>query len=235
MFKAQRAGKAAPNIVLVHGAWTDGSSWREVIALLQQRGLEVTAVQNRLVSFADDVKGVTRIIERQTARVVLVGHDYGGTVITQAGNNPKVAALVYIAAFAPDVGESTNDVQSYPPRLSKVQFDTAGFAYLAPDTFTEYFAQDLPAVESRVLAAAQVPIHADILNEKITTPAWRKKPVWYLLTGQDRMIDPRLQRELVARTKAKVMAIEASHVPFLSTPIETTATIVAAAEAMAIQ
>jgi len=233
MSKMQRARNGAPTVVLVHGAWTDGSSWREVIALLQQKGLAVAAVQNRLTSFAGDVEGVTRIIERQDAHVVLVGHDYGGSVITQAGNNPKVAALVYVAAFAPDKGESTNDVQiNHAPHISRMEVDAGGFAFLPPEVFIEYFAQDLPAIETRVLAAAQVPVRTGVFNEKITAPAWRRKPVWYLLADQDRMITPPLQREFVARTRAKMLAIGAGHLPFFSKPIETTAIIVAAAEAL---
>ena len=233
MSDAQRASKAAPSVVLVHGAWTDGSSWREVIALLQQKGLTVAAVQNRLMSFEGDVEGVTRMIERQKTSVVLVGHGYGGTVITQAGNNPKVAALVYVAAFAPDAGESTNDAHAeHPPsHIKRIEIDAGGFSFLPPDVFIESFAQDLPAIESRVLAATQVPIRAGVLDEKIRVPAWRKKPAWYLVTDQDRMIDPRLQRQFVSRTKARTIAIEAGHVPFFSKPKETTAIILAATEA----
>jgi pimeloyl-ACP methyl ester carboxylesterase len=223
----------APVVVLVHGAFADGSSWNEVIARLQAKGLTVVSVQNPLSSLADDVAAVNRAVQAQSRPVVLVGHSWGGTVITQAGATDKVAALVYVAAFAPDVGESTSDVQKNfppPPYVSLLQADSGGFLRLPAEAMTQYFAQDISAVQSRVLAATQGPIRGSAFADKVTVAAWRSKPSWYLVTEQDRMIYPQLQREMAARINARVSAVRASHVPFISAPKETTAIILDAVE-----
>ena len=222
-----------PAVVIVHGAWADATSWREVIALLQANGLTVVAVQNPLTALADDVDAVTRALNRQPDLVVLVGHDYGGTVITQAGHHGKVAALVYIAACAPDVGESTADMQKDHASLlfiGRVTVDAGGFLYLAPDAVLEFLAHDVPAAEGAVLAAAQQPIRARALVDQVTQAAWRTKPSWYGVADEDRIIAPAVQRETARRINASVVSLRAGHLPFLSKPNETTAVILAAVE-----
>jgi pimeloyl-ACP methyl ester carboxylesterase len=222
----------APTVVIAHGAWVDATGWREVIALLQARGLSVIAVQNPLSALADDVDAVTRAINHQSNPIVLVGHDYGGTVITQAGNHSRVAALVYVAAFAPDSGESTIDAQDYPPLpcIGRFKVDAGGYLYLAPDIVLEFLAQDLPATEGLVLAAAQQPIRASALLDRVTEAAWRTKPSWYAVTDEDRMISPALQREICNRIEARALILRAGHVPFLSKPKETADVILGAVE-----
>jgi pimeloyl-ACP methyl ester carboxylesterase len=223
----------APTVVIIHGAWVDATSWREVIALLQVEGLSVIAVQNPLSSLADDVDTATRVIDRQPSQVVLVGHGYGGTVITQAGNHPSVAALVYIAACAPDIGESTTDVEKYGPSspvISRFEVDAGGFLYLPLAVVREFLAHDLSTAEVRVLAAAQPPIRASALLDRVTRAAWRTKPSWYAVTDEDRIISPALQREIAARIGARVFSLRAGHLPFLSKPKETAEVILAAVE-----
>jgi pimeloyl-ACP methyl ester carboxylesterase len=218
-------------VVIAHGAWIDGTGWREVIALLQIKGVTVAAVQNPLSSLAEDVDAVSRAIHQQSSPVVLVGHGYGGTVITQAGNHSRVAALVYVAAFAPDSGESTMDSQNdYPPEASvaRLEVDSGGFLYLAQEAVSKFLAQDLPATDSLVLAAAQQPIRVSALLDRVATAAWRVKPCWYLVTSEDRMISPALQRRFAARMNAEVSILNAGHTPFLSKPKETAIAILAA-------
>jgi pimeloyl-ACP methyl ester carboxylesterase len=223
----------APTVVIAHGAWIDATGWREVIALLQIKGVNVVAVQNPLSSLADDVDAVSRAINQLTGPVVLVGHGYGGTVITQAGNHAGVAALVYVAAFAPDSGESTMDSQiEYPPQASvaRLEVDSGGFLYLAQESVPQFLAQDLPATDSRVLAAAQQPIRASTLLDRVAVAAWRDKSCWYVVTSEDRIISPALQRQLAARMNARVCILSASHTPFLSKPKETANVILAAVD-----
>lgn len=228
----------APTVVIVHGAWVDATDWREVIALLQVKGLSVVAVQNPLSSLRDDVDTVTRAISHQPGPIVLVGQDYGGTVITQAGNHPRVAALVYVAAFAPDAGESTTDTQEdypSPPCVARLEVDAGGFLYLAPDAVPEFLAQDLPAMDTRILAAAQKPIRASALLDRITAAAWQTKPSWYVITEEDRMIPPALQRQIAKRINATVFVLHSGHLPFLSKPKETTDAILAAVDFVRLQ
>ena len=218
-------------VILVHGAWADGSSWNEVIARLQAQGLAVVSVQNPLSSLADDVAAVQRAMEMVEGPIVLVGHSWGGTVITQAGASARVRALVYIAAFAPDRNQSTNALQaSYPvPEYAALlRADSAGYLHFPADALPHYFAQDLPAANARVLAATQGPIRASASADEVTEAAWRDRPSWYLVTGQDRMIAPQLQREMAQRIQARVSEVPASHVPFASRPKETTAVILEA-------
>jgi len=222
-----------PAVVIAHGAWANGTSWREVIALLQAKGLTVVAVQNPLTALADDVDAVTRALNHQPDRVVLVGHDYGGTVITQAGHHETVAALVYIAACAPDIGESTADMQkdhALLPFIRRFTVDAGGFLYLAPDAVLEFLAHDLPAAEGAVLSAAQQPIRASALVDQVTEAAWHTKPSWYAVAAEDRIIAPALQREIARRINACVVSLRAGHLPFLSKPNETTNVILAAVE-----
>ena len=219
---------ALPTVVLVHGAWADGSSWNHVIARLHARGLTVVSVQNQLNSLADDVAEVQRVIERQAAPVVLVGHSWGGTVVTQAGNADKVAALVYIAAFAPAPGESTNDVQRshpLPGYVPLLQPDPAGYLWFPQDALPTWFAQDVSRREGRVLAATQNPIRASAFDDKVSQAAWQSRPSWYLVTDQDKMIYPDLQVTMARRIGARTTHVRSSHVPFLSKPEDTAAVI----------
>lgn len=225
----------SPGIVIAHGAWADATSWREVIALLQARGLKVVAVQNPLSALADDVDAVTRLLDHQPGPVVLVGHGYGGSVITQAGNHPSVAGLVYIAGWAPDVGESTADLEkdhSSRPFIGRFVVDAGGFLYLPPDAVLEFLAHDLPAAEGLILAAAQQPIRASALLDRVTEAAWRSKPSWYAVTDEDRMMPPALQREIAGRISASVFVLRAGHVPFLSKPADTVDVILTAVESV---
>jgi pimeloyl-ACP methyl ester carboxylesterase len=230
---ALRRDLDAPTVVIVHGAWVDATDWREVIALLQVARLGVVAVQNPLSSLAADVDAVTRAINHQSGPIVLVGQGYGGTVITQSGNHPRVAALVYVAAFAPDTGESTTDAQKHyppPPCVAGFEVDAGGFLYLAPDAVAEFLAQDLPATDSRILAAAQKPIRASALLDRVAAAAWHTKPSWYVVTDEDRMISPALQRKIAKRIDANVFILRSGHLPFLSKPKETADAILAAVD-----
>ena len=218
-------------VMLVHGAWADGSSWNEVIARLQAEGIPVVSVQNPLSSLEDDVASVHRAMELVEGPVVLVGHSWGGTVITQSGVSDRVRALVYVAAFAPDRNESTNSLQAHHPApeyLSLLRADSAGYLHFPVDALPHYFAQDLPSANAMVLAATQGPIRASAFDDKVTEVAWHNIPSWYLVTDQDRMISPRLQREMAQRMRARIRDVPASHVPFASRPKETAAVILQA-------
>ena len=223
----------SPTVVIVHGAWVDGTSWREVIALLHVKGVSVIAVQNPLSALEDDVDAVVRVIKRQSGPVVLVGHGYGGTVITQAGDHANVAALVYVAACAPDIGESTTDVEKngpLSPVVSRFEVDAGGFLYLPLTAVREFLAHDLSTAEVGVLASAQPPIRASALLDRVTRAAWRTKPSWYAVTDDDRIISPGLQREIATRIGARVFSLRAGHLPFLSKPKETAEVILAAVD-----
>jgi pimeloyl-ACP methyl ester carboxylesterase len=182
------------NIVLVHGAWADGSSWNKEIPILSDAGHKVVAVQLPEHSLAGDVESVKRAIEHIGGPVTLVGHSYDGAVITNAGyNNPNVTGLVYIAAFAPDEGQSLSnfvDVTKLPPGF--LQFDKGGFAYINPAMFHDGFAQDVTPAEAAILAAVQKPINQSILAEKSGPPAWKQLPTWYQISESDRVIPPDL-------------------------------------------
>ena len=217
---ASSATLAAVTVVLVHGAWADGSSWNKVISRLQHEGIEVVAVQNPLTSLADDVAAAHRAIAAAPGPVVLVGHSWGGAVITQAGEDPKVKALVYVAAFAPPVGMSVNDMgKGAPPSpgAKEVVFNE-GYLTISKKGIVEDFAQDLPKSESEVLAATQGPTAAKAFDEKITYAAWAHKPSWYLVSTNDRMIDPNAERAMARAMKAHTIEIAASHVSMLSNP-----------------
>jgi pimeloyl-ACP methyl ester carboxylesterase len=220
--KIRRPG---PTVVLVHGAWADGSSWSEVIARLQAHSLRVVSVQNPLTSLADDVDAVSRVLELEATPVILVGHAWAGTVITQAGSASQVAALVYVAAFAPDSGQSTNDLlrdRPAPGYFALLKRDSSGYLWFPQEALPDWLAQDLPAENARLLASVQTPIHASVFDERVSEAAWRAKPTWYLVTDQDRIIDPVLQHEMASRIKANTATVPASHVPFASRPRETT-------------
>jgi pimeloyl-ACP methyl ester carboxylesterase len=226
-----------PIIILVHGGWADGTSWQHVILPLEQDGYTVIAVQNPLTSLADDVAATKRVIASQTGPVVLVGHSYGGAVITGAGaGNDRVKALVYVAAFAPDAGDSLGSLgNKYPPTptVSAVAPDAGGFLYIDRAKFREVFAADVPAEEARVMAVAQKPFAAAIFEQPIQTPAWKTIPAWYLVATDDKAIAPDLQRFMAQRMNATTVEVKASHVAYVSQPEATVKLIEQAAEATA--
>lgn len=224
---------AATTVVFVHGAFADGSAWDGVIAALQARGIDSISVQNPLTSLADDAAHARRAIARAKGPVVLVGHSWGGAVITEIGNQENVKALVYVAAFAPAVGQSPNDtLKPYPasPGLSHVAVDEEGFITLPPDGMAKNFAQDLPAARTAVMAATQGPVHVGCFRTKVTAAAWEHKPSWYVVAGQDRMLPPAFLRATAERIGARTVEIETSHVPHLSHP-EAVAAVIAEAVA----
>lgn len=209
------------NVLLVHGAWADGSSWSKVIPLLEARGLKVTAVQLPLTSLAEDVATVKRAFALEDSPFLLVGHSYGGSVITEAGNDPKVAGLIYVAAFAPDKGQSTLDlITANPTPIGAELRPAAGFFKLSAKGVFEDFAQDLTEVERGVLFATQGPITGAALSVPITTPAWRNKPSWFVIASQDRAISPKLEEAEAQEMKAKSITIPSCHVVMLSHPAE---------------
>ena len=225
--------KPQKTVVLVHGAFADGSSWDKVIPLLEARGLQVVAVQNPLTSLADDAASVKRVIDAQSGPVILVGHSWGGTVITEVGGDDKVAALVFVAAFAPDVGESTADLGKDgppPPGATSIRPDPAGYLYLTPEGVAKDFAQDLPAMQTRVMAVTQGPIFGKAFDEKVTKAAWQNKPSWFIVAEKDRMIQPALERAMAKKINASTTTLPTSHVPMQSRPKDVAAVILAAAE-----
>jgi pimeloyl-ACP methyl ester carboxylesterase len=203
------------NVVLVHGAWADGSSWQGVYDLLVERGFHVSIVQNPLTSFADDVSAVNRVLGRQDGPALLVGHSYGGMVITEVGLHPKVAGLIYVAAFVPDKGES---VQNLLHDLPPVQPSDDGFLFFDPKLFHRLFAADLDEHQAGMLAAAQVPAAASELTAAVTNVAWRNKPSWYLVASEDRTIPPDREREMARRANATTVEVPGSHVVYVSKP-----------------
>jgi pimeloyl-ACP methyl ester carboxylesterase len=233
--RADTAAKAPPairSIVLVHGAFADGSSWDRVTPLLEASGYHVIAVYDPMSSLADDVAATRRAIERAPGPVLLVGHSYGGAVITDAGNDPKVVGLVYVAAFVPDTGESINDLGKGappPPWLSQLVVDSGGFASLPAETVASDFAQDLPAAERRLIAAKQGPIAVKAFDDRIRAAAWHTRPVTYVRAELDHMIDPGAQAVMAKRANARLVNVKASHVAMLSKPREVAAAILAAA------
>jgi pimeloyl-ACP methyl ester carboxylesterase len=211
----------ARNVVLVHGGFVDGSGWQGVYNMLTRHGYNVSVVQNPTLSLAGDVAATRRIIDQQPGPVVLAGHSYGGAVITEAGTHDKVAALGYIAAFAPDTGESVNTLIAEPPPgapVPPILPPRDGFLFLDRDKFHTSFAGDLPADQAAFMADSQVPWGVDALAGTISEPAWRTKPTWYLLTTEDKMIPPAAQRAMSQRAGATVTEVAASHSVYVSQP-----------------
>ena len=209
------------NVVLVHGAWADGSSWSKVIVLLQAKGYNVTAVQNPLTSFKEDVDAAKRAIAAQDGPLILVGHSYGGVVVTEAGNDSKVAALVYVAAFAPDAGQSILDISKDYPKpagLEKIVPQPDGFLLLSPDGIETAFAQDLDPEEKRLLTAVQTPTHGSLFAAQPTQAAWRSKPSWYVVATNDHMIAPEQEADMAKRMGATTTVLSSSHVAMLAHP-----------------
>ncbi len=215
------AVKDRATVVLVHGAWADASSWARVIPLLHREGIAVVGVQNPTTSLADDVAATKRAIDAVVGPVVLVGHSWGGTVITEAGTDPKVKALVYVAAFAPDIGQSTGDqvaAHPAPPGLGGVTDQGGGRLMMSVESWIANVAQDLPEAEARVLAATQTPLGVASFSDKVTSAAWTDLPVWYVISNADRAVDVALQRESASRMNARVTTLDTSHMSLLSAP-----------------
>lgn len=225
---------ADTTVVLVHGAFADGSAWNKVIPLLQAHGLKVVAVQNPLSSLADDVAAVQRVVDAQTGKVVLVGHSWGGAVITQAGSSDKIKALVYVAAFAPAAGQAVGMLgKGFPVAPGPTTFrpDANGYITMTPEALAADFAQDLPPAEVKLLAATQGPLKASGAGEVLTYAAWEHKPSYYIVASKDRMIAPELERAFARDMKATVTVLNSSHVPMLSQPARVADVILAAAAA----
>jgi pimeloyl-ACP methyl ester carboxylesterase len=228
---------AAMSVVLVHGGFVDGSGWEGVYQILKKDGYDVSIVQNPTTSLADDVAVTKRIIAAQTGSVILVGHSYGGAVITEAGTDPKVAGLVYIAAFAPDRGESVATLikdpvpgAPVPPILPPLD----GFLALDKAKFADSFAADIPPESADFMANAQVPWGIAALEGAVTDPAWKQKPSWYLVATDDRMIPPAAQRAMSKRIGATVKEVAGSHAVYVSDPAAVAALIRDAAQKIAI-
>jgi pimeloyl-ACP methyl ester carboxylesterase len=225
-------GSRVDNVVLVHGGFVDGSGWQAVYNLLKQDGYNVSIVQNPTLSLEGDAEATRQIIDAQDGPVVLVGHSYGGAVITEAGNHDNVAALVYIAAFAPDNGESVNTLIADPPPgapVPPILPPKDGFLLLDSDKFHASFAGDLPAEEAAFMADSQVPWGVDALAGSITEAAWRNKPSWYLVATEDRMIPPPAQRTMSERAGSTVVEATGSHAIYVSQPAAVVALIEQAA------
>jgi len=232
--RAAAAPAAAPvSVVLVHGAFADGSDWARVIPLLQARGVHVTAVQNPLTSLADDVAATQRAIAAAPGKVVLVGHSWGGTVITEAGADDKVAGLVYVSAFAPDVGQSSGELgRGYPtpPGLATLSADASGFLHISDEGMRTHFAFDVPAARAAVMAATQGPIAAKAFDEPVTVAAWKTHPSWFVVSTRDHMIAPELQLAMAHRIGAQVTKLPTSHVSQEVAPAKVAAVILDAVQ-----
>jgi pimeloyl-ACP methyl ester carboxylesterase len=231
-----QAHATKPGIVLVHGAFADASGWSDVIDRLQKRGYNVVAVQNPLSSLATDVETTKRLVDAQPGDVVLVGHSYGGAVISGASaGDSKVKALVYISAFAPDANEPVGAIGAkYPaaPLNSSLVVDKAGFAYIDTARFHAVFAADLPLAKTRIMAVTQKPLSTSVFGQSNSGAGWRTIPSWFLVAKQDQAINPDVERFYAKRAKSETHEIESSHVSFLSHPDVVTQLIVDAAVAV---
>src|SRR5277367_1307794 len=209
------------NVVLVHGAFADGSGWEAVARILEKDGYTVSVAQPPETSYAEDVKYAKAAVDAMGGPVVIVGHSYGGALITEAGNDPNVAALVYIAAFALDDGESCASIEQALPQASKAfKADSNGNWWIEQAHFAADFAADVPPEVSHFMAISQVPISTDSFTHKVTSPAWRSKPAWYMVATADRSINPDQERMMAKRAKAKTVEVNASHVAYMSHPKE---------------
>jgi pimeloyl-ACP methyl ester carboxylesterase len=215
------ASTALATIVLVHGGFVDGAGWEGVYRALQKDGYQVSIVQNPTTSLADDVAATRRVIAAQPGPVVLVGHSYGGVVITEAGNDPKVKSLVYVAAFAPDKGESVDSLIKNPPPgapVPPILPPQDGFLLLDQKKFAAWFAADVPKDKASFMAASQVPWGVAALTGAVSAPAWKTKPSWYLVAKDDKMIPPPAQRQMSQRAGSKVTEVAGSHAVYVSRP-----------------
>ncbi len=210
------------NVVLVHGAFADGSGWGAVAKILEKDGYKVSVAQPPETSYADDQKYTKAAIDAMGGPVILVGHSYGGSIITEAGNDPNVVALVYIAAFALDEGESCASIEAAVPQASKAfEADSNGNWWVNQKHFVADFAADIPLAEAHFMAISQVPISTDAFTHKVTNPAWKTKPTWYMVASADRSINPIQERMMAKRANAKTVEVNASHVAYMSHPKET--------------
>jgi pimeloyl-ACP methyl ester carboxylesterase len=213
------SAESIKNVVLVHGAFADGSGWRAVADILERDGYSVSIVQEPETSLADDVAATKRIIESVNAPLILVGHSYGGAVITEAGNAPQVRGLVYIAAFQPDNGETLGGLlKQTPPAANSAVPAGEGYVIVNPKTFHDDFAADVPAKEANFMAISQVPISTSAFGTPITNAAWHNKPSWYAVATEDRMINPDLERRMAERASSTVIEVKGSHSIYLSQP-----------------
>jgi pimeloyl-ACP methyl ester carboxylesterase len=211
----------APSIVLVHGGFVDGSGWEGVHEILSNEGWDVAVVQNPTTSLADDVAATKRVVAAQKGPSILVGHSYGGVVVTEAGTDPKVAGVVYIAAFAPDRGESVASLIKDPPPgapVPPILPPQDGFLLLDKAKFAASFAADVAPAKAAFMAASQVPWGLDALNGAVTSPAWKTKPSWYLVAQDDHMIPPPAQRAMAQRAGSTVVEVPGSHAVYVSQP-----------------
>src|ERR1700727_1030687 len=232
------AAAAAPtgikNVVLVHGAFADGSGWDAAAKILEKDGYTVSVAQPPETSYADDQKYTKAAIDAMGGPVVLVGHSYGGSIISEAGNDPNVAALVYIAAFALDEGDSCASIEQALPQASKAfKADSAGNWWIEQEHFVADFAADVPPDVSHYMAISQVPISTDAFPQKVTSPAWKNKPTWYMVATEDRSINPDQERMMAKRANAKTVEVDSSHVAYMSHPKETAKLIEDAAASVA--
>jgi len=230
------AQSATTNIVLVHGGFVDGSGWEGVYSLLKKDKYKVAIVQNPTISLAGDVAATKLVINEQDGPVILVGHSYGGAIITEAGTDPKVVGLVYIAAFAPDKGESVNSLIKDPPPdapVPPILPPKDGYLFLDKSKFPASFAGDVDAEKAAFMADSQVPWGVEALGGEISEPAWKSKPSWYLLTSEDRMIPPPAQRFMSQRAGSTVVEVAASHAVYVSQPNAVAALIKQAAQGAA--
>ena len=217
------ASTAIRNIVLVHGAFTDGSCWAKVIPLLEEKGYHAVAVQNPMTSLADEVSATRRIVALQDGQVILVGHSWGGVVITQAGDDEKVAGLVYVTAYAPEVGESANDAGGpfgWSEGQKQIRVDNEKFAYVTAEGMMEDIAEGLPLAERKLALAVQGQSYVPMFDEKITVAAWKCKPTWALISTKDRMLQPAMEEAMAKRMNAKVSVVETCHMVILEAPEE---------------
>lgn len=229
--EAQTKVDTKPTIIFVHGLWSDGSAWSVEISALQGKGYNVISVQNPCTSLADDVAAVKRAIDMTKGTVILVGHSWGGFVITQAGNDPKVVGLVYVAGFAPDAGETLPELLKNAPDSEVGKYFTPqdGFIYLSHEGVQKAIAADLPLAVQNLIFATQIPASHTIFGDKSGEPAWKQKPSWYILSKNDKTVNPLLAHFMAKRIGAKVIEIEASHVGFVSHTKEVLAVIEEAA------